>query len=87
MAGMEQVLSVYVSLAEQGLEVQLQASDGCVQGVELSALLPGSASAVGVRRPRLGLEVSMEVVAALHFAKTAGKSVMEGFCYCSDGPV
>lgn len=80
-------MCVCVSLAEQGLEVQLQASDGGVQGVELSAFLPGSPRLVGARRPQLGLEVSVEVIAALHFSEAAGQSVMEGLCHCSDGPV
>lgn len=76
-----------VSLAEQGLEVQLQASDGGVQGVELSAFLPGSPCPVRARRPQLGLKVSVEVVAALHFAEAAGQSVVEGLGHCGDGPV
>lgn len=78
---------VHVSLAEQGLEVQLQASDGGVQRVELPAFLPGSPRPVGARGPQLGLEVSVEVVAALHFAEAAGQSVMEGLGHCGDGPV
>lgn len=76
-----------ISLAEQGLEVQLQASDGCVQGVELLAFLPRSSGPVRAHRPRLHLEVSMEVVAALHLSKTGGKSAMEGLGDSSDGPV
>lgn len=74
-------------LAEQGLEVQLQASDGGVQGVELSALLPGLSGPVAARGLRLGLEVSVEVVAALHFTETAGQSVVEGFGHGGDGAV
>lgn len=84
---MRTVRIVCVSLAEQGLEVQLQASDGGVQGVELSAFLPGSPCSVRARRPQLGLEVSVEIVAALHFAEAAGQSVMEGLGHCGDGPV
>lgn len=76
-----------VSLAEQGLEVQLQASDGRVQGVELLALLPRSSGPVRAHQPRLRLEVSVEVVAALHLGKTGGKSAMEGLGDGSDGPV
>lgn len=76
-----------VSLAEESLKVQLQASDGGVQGVELSAFLPGSYSPVGACRPRLGLKVSVEVVAALHFAEAAGQSVMEGLSHCGNGSV
>lgn len=76
-----------VSLAEQGLEVQLQASDGGVKGVELSAFLPGSPGSVGARRPQLGLKVSVEVVAALHFAQAAGQSVVEGLGHRGDGLV
>lgn len=80
-------VSVCVSLAEQGLQVQLQASDGGVQGVELSAFLPGSSSPVGARRPRLNLKVSVEVVASLHFAEAAGQSVMEGLSHRGGGAV
>lgn len=75
---------VGVSLAEHSLEVQLQTSDGGVKGVELSAFLPGSPGPVVARRPRLGLEVAVEVVAALHFAETAGQSVMEGLGHRGD---
>lgn len=78
---------VCVSLAEQGLKVQLKASDGGVQGVELSAFLPGSSDPVGACRPGLGLKVSVEVVAALHFAEAAGQSVMEGLGHSGDGSV
>lgn len=67
--------------------MQLQASDGCVQGVELSAFLPGPSGPVGARSPWLGFKVSVEVVAALHFAEAAGQSVMERLGDCGDGPV
>lgn len=80
-------LCACVSLAEQGLEVQLEASDGGVQGVELSAFLPGSPCPVTARGPQLGLKVSVEVVASLHFAEAAGQSVMEGLSHCGDGLV
>lgn len=76
-----------VSLAEQRLEVELQASDGRVQGVQLSAFLPRTPVLVGARQPRLHLEVSVEVVAALNVGETAGQSVMEGLGHGSDGAV
>lgn len=75
------------SLAEQRFQVQLQASDGGVEGVELSAFLSGSPCPVAARGPRLGLKVSVKVEAALHFAETARQSVMEGLGHGGDGPV
>lgn len=84
---MRTVKTVCVSLAQQGFEMQLQAPDGGVQGVELSAFLSGSPRPVGARRPQLGLKVSVEVVAALHFAETAGQSVVKGLGHCGDGLV
>lgn len=67
--------------------MQLQASDGGVEGVELSAFLPGSPCPVAARGPRLGLKVSVKVEAALHFAETARQSVMEGLGHGGDGPI
>lgn len=75
------------SLAEQRFQVQLQASDGGVEGVELSAFLSGSPCPVAACGPRLGLKVSVKVKAALHFAETARQSVMEGLGHGGDGPV
>lgn len=80
-------LCACVSLAEQGLKVQLQASDGGVQGVELTARLPGSSCSVRAHRPQLGLKVSVEVVAALHLTETASQRVVEGLGYRGDGSV
>lgn len=67
--------------------MQLQAPDGRVQGVELSALLPRSSGPVGAGRPGLRLEVPVEVVAALHLAEAAGQSAMERLGDSGDGPV
>lgn len=80
-------LCACVSLAEQGFKVQLQASDGGVQGVELPTRLPGSSCPVRSHHPQLGLKVSVEVIAALHLAETASQRVVEGLGYCGDGPV
>lgn len=76
-----------VLLAEQSLEVQLQTSDGGVEGVQLSAFLPSSARSVGARGPQVGLEMSVEVVAALHFVQAALQGVLKGFGHRGDGPV
>lgn len=76
---------VCVLLAEQSLEVQLQASDGGVKGVQLSALLSRSARSVGARGPKVGLEMSVEVVAALHLVQAAVQGVLQGFGHCADG--
>lgn len=51
--------------------MQLQTSDGGVKGVQLSAFLSSSAHSVGARRPQVGLKMSVEVVAALHFVQAA----------------
>lgn len=67
--------------------MQLQASDGRVQGVELSAFLPRSSGPVGAGSPRLHLEVSVEVVAALHVAEAAGKCTVERLGDGGDGAV
>ncbi len=67
--------------------MQLQASDGGMKGVELSAFLPGSSCLVRTCRPQMGLKVSVEVVAALHFVEAAGQSMMEGLCHRGDGLV
>lgn len=67
--------------------MQLQASDGGVQGVELSAFFPGLTGSVGAHRPRLGLKVPVEVVAALHLVETTGQSEMERPRHRGDGPV
>lgn len=76
-----------VLLAEQSLEVQLQTSDGGVKGVQLSAFLSSSAHSVGARHPQVGLKMSVEVVAALHFVQAAIQSVLKGFGHCEDGPM
>lgn len=74
-----------ILLAEQSLEVQLQTSDGGVKGVQLSAFLSRSAQSVGARRPQVALEMSVEVVAALHFVQAAIQSVSKGFGHRDDG--
>lgn len=67
--------------------MQLQTPDGGVQGVELPAFLSGSPGPVRARRPGLGFEVPVEVVAALHFSQTAGEGVMQRLGHGGDGPV
>lgn len=74
-------------LAEQSLEVQLQTSDGGVKGVQLSAFLSSSAHSVGGCRPQVGLEVSVEVVATLHFIQATIQSDLKGFDHREDGPM
>lgn len=74
-----------ISLAEQSLEVQLQTSDGGVKGIQLSAFLSCSAQSIGARRPKVGLKVSVEVVATLHFIQAAIQSDLKGFNHCEDG--
>lgn len=78
---------VHSLLAEQSLEVQLQTSDGGVKGVQLSAFLSRSAHPVGARHPQLGLKMSVEVVAALHFVQAALQSASQGLGHCEDGPM
>lgn len=78
---------VCISLAEQSLEVQLQTSDGGVKGIQLSAFLSSSAHSVGACRPQVGLEVSVEVVATLHFIQAAIQSDLKGFDHREDGPM
>lgn len=67
--------------------MQLQTSDGGVQGVELSTFLPDSHHSVRARHSQLGLKMSVEVVAALHLTDAPGQSMMEWFGHCSNGPV
>ena len=72
------------SLAEQGFEVQLKAAYRRVEGVQLSAFLPGAPHPVRAVGPRLGLKVAVEVVAALQIAQATGQGMVEGFRYHTD---
>lgn len=74
-----------ILLAEQSLEVQLQAADGGVERVQLPALLPGAARSLGARRPQVGLEMPVEVVAALHLVQAAVQGVPQGLGHRDDG--
>lgn len=78
---------MHVSLAEQSLEVQLQASDGGVQRVELAARLPSSPRPLHAIAPRLRLKVPVEVVAALHLAEAASQRLLKRLRHGGDGPV
>lgn len=78
---------MHVSLAEQGLEVQLQATDGGVQRVELAARLPSSPRPLHAVAPRLRLKVPVEVVAALHLAEAASQRLLQRLRHGGDGPV
>lgn len=76
-----------ILLAQQSLEVELQTADGGVKGVQLSAFLSRSAHPVGARHPQLALKMSVEVVAALHFAQAALQGVPQGLGHREDGPM
>lgn len=78
---------MHALLAEQGLEVQLQASDGGVQSVELAARLPSSPRPLHAVASRLSLKVPVEVVAALYLAEAARQRLLQRLCHGSNGLV